>query len=175
MMHKASSNMEKVPYCFSRSSIKFQGHTGPKIADFDLNWAFPDCHSSFNSPMALKWCTKLKKIKYRRGALYFFSEVIHQFQRSHGLKNHRLNPIWVRLLGRSQLSNPSDLPCFSWKYIWKCCWPWKGMFIPGIFTEIFVLSNSILNHQIFAFAKTAKLPCCMLNFIQTTLSEFNLK
>ena len=24
------------------------------------------------------------------------------------------NPIWVRLLGRSQLSNPSDLPCY-WK------------------------------------------------------------
>ena len=45
-----------VPYCFVRSSIKFQGHTGCKIDD--------------------------------------------------------LNPIWVRLLGRSQLSNPSDLPCF---------------------------------------------------------------
>ena len=42
-------------YCFSGSSIKFQGHTGCKIDD--------------------------------------------------------LNPIWVRLLGRSQLSNPSDLPC----------------------------------------------------------------
>ena len=23
-----------------------------------------------------------------------------------------MNPIWVRLLGRSQLSNPSDLACF---------------------------------------------------------------
>ena len=45
-----------MPYCFSGSSIKFQGHTGWKIDD--------------------------------------------------------LNPIWVRLLGRSQLSNPSDLPCY---------------------------------------------------------------
>ena len=47
-----------MPYKFSMSSIKFQGHTGWKIDD--------------------------------------------------------LNPIWVRLLGRPQLSNPSDLPCFYW-------------------------------------------------------------
>ena len=55
MMHKAWSSIEEVPYCFWRSSVKFQGHTGWKIDDW--------------------------------------------------------NPIWVRLLGRSQLSNPSDLPC----------------------------------------------------------------
>ena len=48
------------PYCFSRSSIKFQGHTALKIAEFDLDWAFPDCNSSLNSPMATKWCTKLE-------------------------------------------------------------------------------------------------------------------
>ena len=30
-----------------------------------------------------------------------------------GWKIDDLNPIWVRLLGRSQLSNPSDLPCLS--------------------------------------------------------------
>ena len=29
------------------------------IADFERNWAFPDSHSSLNSLMALKWCTKL--------------------------------------------------------------------------------------------------------------------
>ena len=56
MMHKAWCRIEEVHYYFSRSSIKFEGHTGWKID---------------------------------------------------------LNPIWVRLLGRSQLSNPSDLPCFS--------------------------------------------------------------
>ena len=56
MMHKAGSSIEEVSYCFWRSSVKFQGHTGWKIDDLD--------------------------------------------------------PIWVRLLGRSQLSNPSDLPCY---------------------------------------------------------------
>ena len=39
---------------FSRSSIKFQGHTvtTKKIVNFDPNWAFPDYNSSLNSPMA---------------------------------------------------------------------------------------------------------------------------
>ena len=56
MMHKAWCSIEEVPYCFSRQSIKFQGHKGQKIDDLDQ--------------------------------------------------------IWARLLGRSQLSNPSDLPCY---------------------------------------------------------------
>ena len=59
MMHKAWCSIEKVPYCFPRPSIKFQGHKGQKI-DY-------------------------------------------------------LDQIWARLLGRSQLSNPSDLPCFVLK------------------------------------------------------------
>ena len=46
-----------MPYCFFGSSIKFQGHMGWKIDDF--------------------------------------------------------NPIWIRILGGSQLSNPSDLPCWG--------------------------------------------------------------
>ena len=58
MMHKAWCYLEEVPYCFSRSYVKFQGHTAHKIVDFDPNWAFPDCNSSLNSPMAMKWCTK---------------------------------------------------------------------------------------------------------------------
>ena len=60
MMHKAWSSIEEVPYCFSRSSVKFQGHTALKIVEFDPDWAFPDCNSSLNSPMATKWCTKLE-------------------------------------------------------------------------------------------------------------------
>ena len=60
MIHKAWSSIEEVPYCFSRSSVKFQGHTALKIVEFDPDWAFPDCKSSLNSPMAKKWCTKLE-------------------------------------------------------------------------------------------------------------------
>ena len=50
----------EVPYCFSRSSVKFQGHTAKKIVEFDPNWAFPDCNSSLNSLMAMKSCRKLE-------------------------------------------------------------------------------------------------------------------
>ena len=60
MMHKAWCCLGEVPYCFSRSSVKFQGHTAKKIVDFDPDWAFPQCNSSLNSPMATKWCTKLE-------------------------------------------------------------------------------------------------------------------
>ena len=78
MMHKAWRTIEEMPYCFSRSSIKFQGHTGWKIYDF--------------------------------------------------------NPISVRLLGWSQLSNPGDLPCLFRKllfliknFIEICSWGSKWL------------------------------------------------
>ena len=60
MMHKAWCYLGEVPYCFWRSSVKFQGHTALKIVEFHPDWAFPDCNSSLNSPMATKWCTKLE-------------------------------------------------------------------------------------------------------------------
>ena len=164
MMHKAWSSIEEVPYCFSRSSVKFQGHTALKIIAFDPDWAFPDYNSSLNSPMATKWCTKLEVAKkrcpivfeghpsnfkvtrlkkasiltqirrfrivtpvcihqwlrnderslkrHRRGALLYFLGSSIKFQGHKGWKIDDFNPIWVRLLGRSQLSNPSDLPCY---------------------------------------------------------------
>ena len=45
MMQKPYSGIEEVPYCFSRSSVKFQGHTGRKIDNFYSNLAIPDCNS----------------------------------------------------------------------------------------------------------------------------------
>ena len=60
--HKDGYSLDEVPYCFSRSFIKFLGYMGCKISD--------------------------------------------------------LNKVWIRLLGWSQLSNPSNLPClFSCKMI----------------------------------------------------------
>ena len=42
-----------------------------------------------------------------------------KFRGHTGWKIDDLNPIWVRLPGRSQLSNPSDLPCLlaDWKWL----------------------------------------------------------
>ena len=156
MMHKAWSRIEEVPYCFSRSSVKlqshtalkiveldphwafpdcnsslnspmatkwcielevasyvkFQGHTALKIVEFDPNWAFPDCNSSLNSPMAMKCCTKLETAKER-------CPVVFQGHPSNfKVTRYKTSPILTqigrfRTIGRSQLSNPSDLPCFS--------------------------------------------------------------
>ena len=38
MMHKAWRSLEEVPYCFTRPSIKFQGHTDWKIDDLNPIW-----------------------------------------------------------------------------------------------------------------------------------------
>ena len=114
MMHKAWSSIEEVPYCFSMSSVKFQGHTALKSVEFDPNWAFPDCNSSLNSPMAMKCCTKLETAKER-------CPVVFQGHPSNfKVTRDKASPILTqigrfRTIGRSQLSNPSDLPCSRMK------------------------------------------------------------
>ena len=116
MMHKAWSSIEEVPYCFWRSYVKFQGHTAQKIVDFDPNWAFPDCNSSLNSQMAMKCCTKLKTAKER-------CPIVFQGHPSNfKVTRYKTSPILTQIgrfqtIGQSQLSNPSDLPCFRWKEI----------------------------------------------------------
>ena len=112
MMHRAWSSIVEVPYCFSRSYVNFQGHTALKIVEFDPNWAFPDCNSSLNSPMAMKCCTKLETAKER-------CPIVFQGHPSNfKVTRYKTSPILTqigrfRTIGRSQLSNPSDLPCLS--------------------------------------------------------------
>ena len=110
MMHRAWSSTVEVPYCFSRSYVKFQVHTTKKIVKFDPNWAFPDCDSSLNSPMAMKCCTKLETAKER-------CPIVFQDQPSNfKVTRYKTSPILTQTgrfwtIGRLQLSNPSDLPC----------------------------------------------------------------
>ena len=59
----------KLHVAWKRCPIVFQGHPSnfkvtweKKITDFDLNWVYPDCNSSFNSLVDLKWCTKLNVV-----------------------------------------------------------------------------------------------------------------
>ena len=112
MMHRAWSSIVEVPYGFSRSYVKFQGHTALKIVEFDPNWAFPDCNSSLNSPMAMKCCTKLETAKGR-------CPIVFQGHPSNfKVTRDKTSPILTqigrfRIIGRSQLSNPSDLPCLG--------------------------------------------------------------
>ena len=93
MMHKAWSSIEEVPYCFSRSSVKFQGYTALKIVEFDPNWAFPDCNSSLNSPMAMKCCTKLENSKGEMP--YCFPRSSIKFQGHTGQNITDFDPIWA--------------------------------------------------------------------------------
>ena len=111
MMHKAWSSIEEVPYCFSRSSVKFQGHTALKIIEFGPNWAFPDSNSSLNSSMAMKCCTKLETAKERCPIV--FQGHPANFKVTRDKTSLILTQIGhFRIIGRSQLSNPSDLPCW---------------------------------------------------------------
>ena len=117
MMHKAWSRIEEVPYCFSRSYVKFQSHTALKIVKFDPNWAFPDCNSSLNSPMAMKCCRRLETAKER-------CPIVFQGHPSNfKVTRHKTSPILTqighfRTVGRSQISNPSDLPCYLPGRVW---------------------------------------------------------
>ena len=110
-MHRAWSSIVEVPYCFSRSYVKFQGHTALKIFNFDPNWAFSDCNSSLNSPMAMKCCTKLEAAKER-------CPIVFQGHPSNfKVTRYKTSPILTQIgrfwtIGRSQVSNPSDLPCY---------------------------------------------------------------
>ena len=112
MMHRAWSSIEEVPYCFSRSYVKFQGDIALKIVEFDSNWAFPDCNSSSNLPMTMKSCTKLETPKKR-------CPIVFQGHPSNfKVTRDKTSPILTqignfRTIGRSQLSNPSDLPCLK--------------------------------------------------------------
>ena len=125
MVHRAWSSIVEVPYCFSRSYVKFQGHTALKIIEFDPNWAFPDSNSSLNSPMAMKCCTKLETAKER-------CPIVFQGHPSNfKVTRDKTSPILTqigrfRIIGRSQLSNPSDLPCFGFGW---CVYPYPSVLL----------------------------------------------
>ena len=99
-----------MPHCFSRSNVKFQGHTALKIVKFYRNWAFLDSNASLNSLMVMKCCTKLETAKERCPIV--FQSHPSNFKVTRDKTSPLLTRIWrFRTIGRSQLSNPSDLPC----------------------------------------------------------------
>ena len=150
MMHRAWSSIVEVPYCFSRSYIKLQGHTALKIVEFDPNWAFPDCNSSLNSWMAMKCCTKLKTVKER--CPFVFQGHPSYFK----VTRYKTSPILTqighyRTIGRSQLSNPSDLPC-SYHV-------WADLYIGNIGNSKYLDIIMII------------ICCCRTSFLQTFISN----
>ena len=110
---------------FSRSSIKFQGHTGQKkITNLDPNWVFRDFNSSLNSPNGNGFEIMHKAWRTIEEVYYCFVRSFIKFQGHAGWKIDD-NLIWVRLLGRSQLSIPQI--CLVYSMITKMshersCW-----------------------------------------------------
>ena len=92
MMYKSWYCLGAVPYWFSMSSVKFQGHTAKKIGDLDPNWAFPDYISSLNSQMAMKWC--IKNWSSIEQVPYCFSRLSVKFQGHRAKKKSILTQNW---------------------------------------------------------------------------------
>ena len=82
---KAWHSIGEAPYCFPRSSTKFQGHAGKKMPILTQIERFQTAAPVWNHRWV--WNDAQSLTWYRRDALLFF-EVIHHISRSHGL-----NPI----------------------------------------------------------------------------------
>ena len=83
MMHKTWSSIEEVPYCFSRSSLKFQSYT-PKKSSI---WTQIGRLQTVTPVWIHQWLRNdAKRIEE---VPYCFFGVIHQISRLHGLKNRR--------------------------------------------------------------------------------------
>ena len=108
MIYKACSSIEELPYSFHGHLSNFKVTRDKNMADFLPNWAFLDCNSTLNSPMALKCCTKLD----RRGALLFF-EVIHQISRSHRPKNWQIKSSLSKITRPATAIKFLKFACFS--------------------------------------------------------------
>ena len=94
MLHKAWNSKGEVPYCFPKSSIKFQGHTGQNITAFDPNWAFPDYRpvAAFKS---LRFALLLVNPTQHRLCSYLLNMgPLHVVERLIRYPCHILLPIW---------------------------------------------------------------------------------
>ena len=93
MLHKAWNSKGEVPYCcFPRSSIKFQGHIGQNITNFDPNWAFPDYRpvAAFKS---LRFALLIPTPGLGRATWHHIQPVIHHLgDNDSPLTNHAFTP-----------------------------------------------------------------------------------
>ena len=92
MVHKAWCCFEEVPYCFLRSSVKYQGHMAKKKSSILIQIG----HFRTVTPVWIyQWLwNDAKSLKQHwRGALLFL-KVIRQMSRSHSLKYRRF---WHKL------------------------------------------------------------------------------
>ena len=142
MMHTAWCTTEEVSYCFPRPSIKFQGHTGQKINNFDPNRAFPDCNFS----LIHQWIEMMHKA---------IEELPYRGHRSIVKVTRAEKSNLSNILGRSQLSNLLDLPSCYYYFIfsiiitWGKCY-WYIFLKTAVFKTIYILNHTNYRWQFLA-------------------------
>ena len=93
MMHKAWSSIEEVHYCFSMSSVKFQGHAAKnKSSNLTQIGRFRTV-----TPVWIHWWlwSVVQSSKQQRRDALLFSKVIHQFQGHTGQNITDFDPNWA--------------------------------------------------------------------------------
>ena len=101
-MHKDWSSIEELPYCFSRLSIKFQGHRAKKNIDFDPKLGFfglqLQCEFTDGYEMMLIFCSSVDEVPF------YFSRSSVKFQGHKGqlslilsgIECYRtVTPVWI--------------------------------------------------------------------------------
>ena len=100
---------------WKRCSIALPGHLSNYKDTKNNIWLILTqigCFRSVTRVLIHRWLwNDAQSLKQRRRGTLFFSKSLIKFQGHMGWIIYDLKPIWVRLLGRSQLSNSSDLPC----------------------------------------------------------------
>ena len=110
MMHKVWSNIEDVPYCFSRSSVKFQDHTRQKSPILTRNGRFRTVTPVWIHPWL--WNDAQSLMLYRR-CILLFSKVIHQISRSYRTKITNFDPNWAFPDCKFSLNSLMDLKWYT--------------------------------------------------------------
>ena len=106
MMHRARSNIEEVPYCFSRSFVKFQGHPDKKSPILTRIERFRTVNLVWIHRWL--WHNAQSLNPYRRGDLLFF-KVIHQILKSHLAKIADFDLNWAFADYNFSLNSPMAL------------------------------------------------------------------
>ena len=91
MLYKAWNSKGEMPYCFPRSSMKFQGHTGQNITDFDPNWAFLDYR-----PVAAFKSLRFALLKETPDCEYIYNRPISQIDALVSYGSGAFWDLWIR-------------------------------------------------------------------------------
>ena len=117
MLHKAWNSKGEMPYCFPRSSIKFQGQTVQNITNFDPNWAFPDYRpvAAFKSLRFALWYRELLN-------LLDYSVPSHYMNQCWPDSLTHICGTWGRWVNFGDILFPATYQFLGADHMWLPCW-----------------------------------------------------